>query len=90
MPTSCVVIFEGKSTNVAYSGTTLRGNVMLTVTNAKSVRGIYIKIKREGIVRWSEGVGKYVITHSGSETYIEERFYLIGGPSGKTVVTVKY
>lgn len=83
MPTTCSVEFENNPSKVCYSGSLLRGSVTLTLTNPKSCRGVYIKIKGEGYARWSEGSGKNRKTYTGSETYIEERVYFEGERDGE-------
>lgn len=85
MPTTCNIEFENNLPKVCYSGTLLRGSVTLSLTSPKSCRGVYIKIRGDGYARWTEGSGKNKKTYTGSETYIEERVYFEGSPSGKII-----
>lgn len=87
MPTTCNITFDNNPQKVCYSGTLLQGSVFLTLTNSKSVRGLFIKIKGDAHARWSEGSGKNKRTYTGEETYLNERTYFAGGANGKQTDT---
>lgn len=82
MPTTCVIEFENNPSKVVYSGQLLRGNVHLSLTGSKTVRGVYIKICGEGYCHWSTGSGKNRRSYTGKEDYLEERVYFMGGREG--------
>lgn len=45
--------------------------------------GIYIEFLGRAYCEWAEGTGNRKETHTGTETYLEERQYFIGGRTGK-------
>lgn len=77
--TTCKIEFENNPNKVLYAGQTLRGTVELALTEAKTVRGIYIQIHGKGFCKWRSGKA----THSGKENYLNETTYFIGGNDGK-------
>lgn len=89
MPTTCIIDFEDNPSNVCYSGTVLRGSVSLSLTDSEACRGVYVKIKGDGYVLWSEGSGDKKKTYTGSEKYIDERVYLTGGLSGNIIARMR-
>lgn len=45
--------------------------------------GIYVEVRGRAHCIWTERCANVEENHVGSETYLEEKIYLIGGPSGK-------
>lgn len=45
--------------------------------------GIYIEFLGKAHCHWTEGSGSKKETYSGSETYLEERQYLLGNHNGE-------
>ena len=82
MPTTCVFILENNPMKVIYTGQLLRGIARITLTNGKTVRGIYVNIYGTAHAKWSKSAGKSRIVHTGDEDYLNERTYFVGGPSG--------
>lgn len=46
-------------------------------------KGIYIEFLGKAHCHWTEGSGSKKETYSGSETYLEERQYLLGNHNGE-------
>lgn len=82
MPTTCEIQFDNNPMKVVYAGQLLRGTVRLTITGQKDVRGVYIEIRGKAYARWTEGTGDNRKTYTGSEDYLNERTYFVGGSSG--------
>lgn len=82
MPTTCDIDFENNPQKVIYAGQLLRGTVRLTLTEEKTVRGIYIRIDGKAYAHWSTGSGKNRRSYSGSEDYLTEKTYFLGGSEG--------
>lgn len=45
--------------------------------------GIYVEVRGRAHCIWTERCANVEENHVGNETYLEEKIYLIGGPSGK-------
>lgn len=86
MPTTCEVILENCPSNVCYSGTLMRAQITLTTTSEKTIRGIFAKVKGFAYCRWSTGSGKNRRTHTGEETYLDERAFLLGTSESMTQI----
>lgn len=83
MSAICYIDFENSELNAFYAGQMLRGTVRLILTKKKTFRGIYIHIKGNAFVKWRMGNDKYCTF--GTEDYLDEKMYLIGGMNGKSV-----
>ena len=97
MPTTCEIIFEN-SQQVFYAGQLLRGTVNLTLTKEKKVRGVYVQIFGRAYAYWTEycnidhnrnrnnnnntSSSGHHVSYSGSEDYLDEKTYVVGGSSG--------
>lgn len=82
MPTACEIEFENNPSKVVYSGQLLRGNVHLSLTGSKTVRGVFIKICGGAYCHWTKGYGKTRRSYTGREDYLDERTYFMGGREG--------
>lgn len=82
MPTTCEIEFDNNPAKVIYAGQLLRGTVRLTLTEQKSVRGVYIRILGTAYCHWSEGAGDNRKSYTGKEDYLNEKTYFVGGTSG--------
>lgn len=82
MPTTCEIGFENNPSKVVYSGQLLRGSVQLSLTESKTVRGVFIKICGEAYCHWTTGSGKNRKSYTGKEDYLQERTYFMGGREG--------
>lgn len=80
MPSTCIIDFENNPLKVIYAGQLLRGTVALTLTETKSVRGVYIRIRGTAYARWTSGSGRSRSTNTGKEDYLDEKTYFVGGP----------
>lgn len=76
------IIFENNPHKVIYAGQLLRGNAILTLTEAKTIRGVYIRIKGNAYCSWEEGVGDSKETFTNREIYLNEKTYLFGDSFG--------
>lgn len=85
MPTSCEIEFENNPMKVIYAGQLLRGTVQLSLTEEKTVRGVYIRIHGKAYTHWTTGSGDNRKTFTGSEDYLDERTYFVGGSSGNVL-----
>lgn len=85
MPTSCEIEFENNPMKVIYAGQLLRGTVQLSLTEEKTVRGVYIRIHGKAYTHWTTGSGDNRKTYTGSEDYLDERTYFVGGSSGNVL-----
>lgn len=83
MPTTCAIEFLNNPQRAIYSGQLLCGTVNLTLTSAKHVRGVKIKIIGRGHCHWTTGSGKNRKSHSANESYLDEETYFIGSNDGK-------
>lgn len=83
MPTTCEINFENNPLRVLYTGQWLRGSVDLNLTEAKTVRGIYINIHGSAHSHWSQGSGKSRKSYTGHEQYLDERTNFVGGSTGR-------
>lgn len=85
MSITCDIVFGDDQSNVRYSGTLLRGKVILTLASSESCSGIYIEIDGAGSAGWLVLSEWRIKRFESSETYIRKRVYLAGGPSGKFI-----
>lgn len=85
MPTTCDINFENNPEKVYYAGQLLRGTIKLTLTSAKTVRGVYIVISGRAYCHWTTGSGKNRKSHTGNEDYLEEKTYLYGDENGENI-----
>lgn len=76
---ACEIEFENNPNKIYFAGQMLRGTVQLTLTEAKTVRSIYIQIHGKGYCRWIQGRASY----TGKQEYLNETTYFIGGSDGK-------
>lgn len=84
MTTTCVIDFENNPDKVVGSGQLLRGTVTLTLTENRSVRGIFIKLIGKACVNWSALLSdEYASTKRKNEYYLNEKAYLVGSEEGK-------
>lgn len=51
--------------------------------NVGKITGIYIEFLGKAHCQWTEGTGNKKETHTGSEIYLENRLYFVGGRTGK-------
>lgn len=49
----------------------------------RAIPGIYIEFLGKAHCQWTEGTGSRKETHTGTETYLEDRHYYAGGRTGK-------
>lgn len=74
--------FENNPGGIFYAGQLLRGTAQLTLSEEKTVRGVYICIKGKAFCQWTEGGGKYSQTYTGEELFLNETTYLVGKSEG--------
>lgn len=79
--------YENNPSGIFYAGTMLRGTVRMTLTDEKTVRGVYIRIYGKGYCKWSRGSGKSRVTYVGEEIYLDETTYLAGSAAGNITLT---
>lgn len=85
MSTKCAIEFDDNPLNVYYSGQTIRGVVHLNISDAKTVRGIYLKIIGKSYVRWHSNPGRIHRRLSGKDVHLKEIIYFVGGDDGKEI-----
>lgn len=85
MPTECEIEFENNPIKVIYTGQLLRGNVRLTLTEEKNVRGVFVEIRGKAYAHWTQGSGDNRRSYTGNEDYLNERTYFVGGNSGNVL-----
>lgn len=60
-------------------------NDLLLINNVIGInQGIFIEFLGKAYCQWSEGTGNKKETHTGTEIYLEERHYFVGGRTGET------
>lgn len=79
MSVSCEIDFENNPMRVVSAGQLIRGTVHLILPEIKIVRGVYIQINGSALVRWTEGSGENQKEFSGTEEYLNELTYFVGG-----------
>lgn len=57
--------------------------ILPTLKNNKHAKGIFIEFLGKAYCHWTEGSGNKKETHTGTETYLEERIYFVGQRTGK-------
>lgn len=82
MPTTCDIEFNNNPQKVLYAGQLLSGSVRLVLTEQKTVRGIYVRIIGKAYCHWTEGTGDNRKSYTGSEEYLNEKTYFVGGEHG--------
>lgn len=98
MPTTCDITFSNPN-RVYNAGELLSGNVRLTLTKEKKVRGVYIKIFGRAYAYWTEHCSidhnrnqnrepghhssGHHVSYTGEEDYLDEKTYFVGGNSGE-------
>lgn len=83
MSTTCYIEFENSELNAFYAGQMLCGTVRLNLLERKTFRGVYIHIKGNAFAKCRVAGEKYFTF--GTENYLDEKLYLIGGMNGKRV-----
>lgn len=76
------VDFENNPGGIFYAGQLLSGIVRLTLSEEKTVRGVYIRIYGKAYCRWTSGSGKNRVTYVGQENYLNQTTYLVGSSEG--------
>lgn len=57
-------------------------------TNVYGNKGIYIDFLGRAHCHWTEGTGSKKESHTGLEIYLEQRQYLLGGRTGKWLISI--
>lgn len=79
---TCDIDFENNPIKVVSAGQSIRGTVRLNLPEIKILHGIYIQICGSAFVHWTEGSGENQNEYSGSEEYLNELSYFVGGGPG--------
>ncbi|CRK98609.1 CLUMA_CG012196, isoform A [Clunio marinus] len=92
MVTSCEIRFDNNPKATFQSGQTITGTVILTLTEKKKFRALYLKIEGSAKCMWTvtKGTGnkRRSVTYSGKEDYLNQVTYLFGSQSGTTPVQI--
>ncbi|XP_055902057.1 arrestin domain-containing protein 17-like [Eupeodes corollae] len=88
MPSSCAFMYDHPDA-VYYSGDVLNGKIILKTDKVKNIRGIYITIKGEAKVRWTEEKSRhnssdnkteyYTVEYTANRRYLHSETLVVGG-----------
>lgn len=75
---------ENNPSGVYFGGDVVQGKMLFGLEgSAKKARGVRVEIKGKSEVRWTSGSGDNKKTYQDTETYIDERQYVIGDSSNE-------